>query len=81
MRKAFTVIEIIFVMVVMGIISAATFVSISGIYDEMVQKEATADMETGVKVAIEQVAARLSSSIKDSLVAMKIDGSDRKSVV
>ncbi len=75
MRKAFTVIEIIFVMVVMGIISAATFVSISGIYDEMVQKEATADMETGVKVAIEQVAARLSSSIKDSLVAMKIDGS------
>lgn len=69
MRKGFTLVELIFVITVMGVISAMTFVSISGIYEEMLNREATANIEDGVKVAVEQVTARVSSAIKDSLSA------------
>jgi prepilin-type N-terminal cleavage/methylation domain-containing protein len=69
MKKAFTLIEVILVIVIMGIISTGTFIFISTIYDEMIQRQAVADMEVGAKVAVEQVAARLSTAIKDSIVA------------
>jgi prepilin-type N-terminal cleavage/methylation domain-containing protein len=75
MRKAFTLIEVIFVIVVLGIVSGMTFIQISFIYEEMVRREATDEIESSVKVVTEQISSRLSSAVKDSLVAMTtLDG-------
>ncbi len=72
MRKklAFTMMEMIFVIVVLGIVVGGTFIQISGVYEDMMQKQYSSELQTEAKVVVEQVTSRLSSSIKDSLVAM-----------
>lgn len=72
MRKklAFTMMEMIFVIVVLGIVVGGTFIQISGVYEDMMQKQHSSELQTEAKVVVEQVTSRLSSSIKDSLVAM-----------
>lgn len=69
-RLAFTMMEMIFVIVVLGIVVGGTFIQISGVYEDMMQKQYSSELQTEAKVVVEQVTSRLSSSIKDSLVAM-----------
>jgi prepilin-type N-terminal cleavage/methylation domain-containing protein len=69
-KTAFTMIEMIFVIVILGIVAGMTFIQISSVYEDMMQKQNSGELESEVKVVLEQITARLSSSIKDSLVAM-----------
>ncbi len=69
-RLAFTMMEMIFVIVILGIVVGGTFIQISGVYESMMQKQYSSELQTEAKVVVEQVTSRLSSSIKDSLVAM-----------
>jgi hypothetical protein len=67
--------EMIFVIVVLSIVAGGTFLQIAGVYESMMQKQYSGELQTEAKVIAEQVSSRLSSSIKDSLVAMtKTDG-------
>lgn len=62
--------EMIFVIVILGIVVGGTFIQISGVYESMIQKQYSSELQTEAKMVVEQVASRLSSYIKDSLVAM-----------
>lgn len=80
-KSAFTMMELIFVIVIMGIIAGGTFIQISAIYEDMIRKQNSGELESEAKVILEQIVARISSSIKESLVALDdLDGSDCKSV-
>lgn len=69
-RLAFTMIEMIFVIVVLSIVAGGTFLQIAGVYEDMVQKQYSGELQSEAMVTVEQVTSRLSSSVKDSLVAM-----------
>jgi len=69
-RSAFTLLEMIFVIVILGIIAGGTFIQVSYVYEDMMQKSGSSELESEAKVIAEQITARLSSSIKESLVAM-----------
>lgn len=69
-KTAFTLLEMIFVIVILGIIAGGTFIQLSYVYEDMLQKQGSSELETEAKVIAEQITARLSSSIKESLVAM-----------
>jgi len=74
-KTAFTLIEMIFVIVILGIVAGMTFVQVSYVYEDMMQKQNSGELESEAKVIAEQITSRLSSSIKDSLVAMTaLDG-------
>lgn len=74
-KTAFTMIEMIFVIVILGIVAGMTFVQVSYVYEDMMQKQNSSELESEAKVIAEQITARLSTSIKESLVAMTaIDG-------
>lgn len=76
-KTAFTMLEMIFVIVILGIIAGGTFIQISTVYEDMIRKQNSGELETEVKVVADQITARLSSSIKESLVAMTaLDGSN-----
>lgn len=68
-KLAFTMMEMIFVIVVIGIIAGGTFIQFSSFYEDLMQKQGSSELESEAKMVAEQVVARLSSSIKDSLVA------------
>ncbi len=61
--------EMIFVIVVLGIIVGGTFVQISSIYEDMIQKQYSSELQTEAKIVAEEIVARVSSSIKESLIA------------
>jgi prepilin-type N-terminal cleavage/methylation domain-containing protein len=69
-KTAFTLIEMIFVIVILGIVAGMTFIQVSSVYEDMMQKQNSGELESEAKMVLEQITARLSSSIKDSLVAM-----------
>jgi len=75
-KTAFTMIEMIFVIVILGIVAGMTFIQVSSVYEDMMQKQNSGELESEAKVVLDQITARLSNSIKDSLVAMaSTDGS------
>jgi prepilin-type N-terminal cleavage/methylation domain-containing protein len=69
-KSAFTLIEMIFVITILGIVAGMTFVQISSVYEDFIQKQSSSELEMEAKVIAEQVTARLSSSVKESLTAM-----------
>lgn len=74
-KSAFTIIEMIFVIAILGVVAGMTFVQVSTVYEDMMQKQNSSELESEAKVIAEQITARLSSSIKESLVAITaIDG-------
>jgi prepilin-type N-terminal cleavage/methylation domain-containing protein len=75
-KSAFTMLELIFVIVILGIVAGGTFIQISTIYEDMIQKQGSSELESEAKLIVEQLTARLGSSVKNSLVgATGLDGS------
>jgi prepilin-type N-terminal cleavage/methylation domain-containing protein len=74
-RRAFTMLEMIFVIVIMSVISTMTFGMIAQFYEAFIQKEAAGQLETETKVLVEQIAAHLQNAIKESVVVLKSDNS------
>jgi type II secretory pathway pseudopilin PulG len=65
--------EMIFVIVIMSVISTMTFGMIAQFYEAFIQKEAAGQLETETKVLVEQIAAHLQNAIKESVVVLKSD--------
>ncbi len=79
MRKAFSLLEMIFVIVVLGIVSAISFNIVIGIYEKYLTSKITNELEFQTKVITEQIASRLQYRIKNSVVG-SINGANYKSI-
>ncbi|HIC43736.1 MAG TPA: prepilin-type N-terminal cleavage/methylation domain-containing protein [Sulfurimonas sp.] len=68
MRKAFTLVEIIFVLVVMGILSAGTFKAIEMIYIRSAQAKALTNLSLQSQVVLDQLSIFLYNRIPNSVI-------------
>ena len=74
MRKvkyAFTMIELIFVIVIMGILSKFGVEFLAQAYQSFIFSKVNSTLSSQSEVAVESIAARLQFRIKDSVIARK----------
>ena len=74
MKKAFTLLELVVVIVVLGIIAMMSFNAIMNIYSNYFQTKTVNELETQTEIALEQISKRLEHRIKPSVIARKTDG-------
>ena len=67
MKKGFTLIEMIFVIAVTGVIVGMTFVQVSQIYESLIQKNYSSEIQNEASIVSEQIVSRLSGAFKESL--------------
>jgi len=68
-RNAFTMIEIILVIVILGIVSMISANIIAHMYDGYMRSKVLHDLEQKTELAIDQIALRLQYRIKDTVIA------------
>ncbi len=73
-KKGFTLIEMIFVIAVTGVIAGMTFIQISQIYESLIQKNYSSEIQNEASVVSEQIVSRLSGAFKNSLAAADSTG-------
>ena len=73
-KKGFTLIEMIFVIAVTGVIVGMTFIQISQIYESLIQKNYSSEIQNEASVVSEQIVSRLSGAFKNSLAAADSTG-------
>ena len=66
-KKGFTLIEMIFVIAVTGVIAGMTFIQISQIYESLIQKNYSSEIQNEASIVSEQIVSRLSGAFKESL--------------
>lgn len=71
MKKAFTLIEMIFVIVVMGILSIGTFSFLNHIYKRSAKTKIITDLSFGSQVAVDQISALLYERIPQSVIGYR----------
>ena len=74
MKRAFTLLELVVVIVVLGIIAMMSFNAIMNIYSNYFQTKTVNELETQTEIALEQISKRLEHRIKPSAIARKTDG-------
>ena len=74
MKRAFTLLELVVVIVVLGIIAMMSFNAIMNIYSNYFQTRTVNELETQTEIALEQISKRLEYRIKPSVIARKTDG-------
>ena len=74
MKIAFTLLELIIVIVILGIIAMMSFNAIMNIYSNYFQTKTVNELETQTEIALEQISKRLEHRIKPSVIARKTDG-------
>ena len=74
MKRAFTLLELVVVIVVLGIIAMMSFNAIINIYSNYFQTRTVNELETQTEIALEQISKRLEHRIKPSVIARKTDG-------
>ena len=74
MKRAFTLLELIIVVVILGIIAMMSFNAIMNIYSNYFQTRTVNELETQTEIALEQISKRLEHRIKPSVIARKTDG-------
>ncbi|WP_103587033.1 prepilin-type N-terminal cleavage/methylation domain-containing protein [Campylobacter concisus] len=74
MKKAFTLLELVVVIVVLGIIAMMSFNAIINIYSNYFQTRTVNELETQTEITLEQISKRLEHRIKPSVIARKTDG-------
>lgn len=74
MKRAFTLLELVVVIVVLGIIAMMSFNAIMNIYSNYFQTRTVNELETETEIALEQISKRLEHRIKPSVIARKTDG-------
>ena len=74
MKKAFTLLELVVVIVVLGIIAMMSFNAIMNIYSNYFQTRTVNELETQTEITLEQISKRLEHRIKPSVIARKTDG-------
>ena len=71
MKRAFTLLELVVVIVVLGIIAMMSFNAIMNIYTNYFQTRTINELETQTEIALEQISKRLEHRIKPSVIARK----------
>lgn len=71
MKKAFTMIELIFVIVILGILATMSTDMILNIYRNYVYSKAINELESKVENAIEQISARLNDRIRFTTISRR----------
>ena len=74
MKRAFTLLELVVVIVVLGIIAMMSFNAIMNIYSNYFQTKTVNELETQTEITLEQISKRLEHRIKPSVIARKTDG-------
>ena len=74
MKRDFTLLELVVVIVVLGIIAMMSFNAIMNIYSNYFQTKTVNELETQTEIALEQISKRLEHRIKPSVIARKTDG-------
>ena len=74
MKRAFTLLELVVVIVVLSIIAMMSFNAIMNIYSNYFQTKTVNELETQTEIALEQISKRLEHRIKPSVIARKTDG-------
>ena len=74
MKRAFTLLELIIVIVILGIIAMMSFNAMMNIYSNYFQTRTVNELETQTEIALEQISKRLEHRIKPSVIARKTDG-------
>ena len=74
MKRAFTLLELIIVIVILGIIAMMSFNAIMNIYSNYFQTRTVNELETQTEIALEQISKRLEHRIKPSVIARKHSG-------
>jgi prepilin-type N-terminal cleavage/methylation domain-containing protein len=77
-RKAFTLIEIIMVIVILGIVSMIGADIISNMYSGYIRAKLINEVQQKTELALDQISNRLRFRVKDSVIARKSDGSYAK---
>lgn len=73
MKKAFTMIELIMVIIVLGIVASIGAEIIVKLYDNYMRTRTINALETKTEVALEQIAKRFQYRIKDSTIARRFN--------
>lgn len=71
MRKAFTMLELVMVMVVLGIVASIGADIIASMYTSYLRTRTVNRLESQTEITLEQIAKRLQYRIKDSVIARK----------
>ena len=71
MKKAFTMIELVMVMVIMGIVASIGADIIASMYMNYLRSRTINALESKTEIILEQIAKRLQYRIKDSVIARK----------
>jgi prepilin-type N-terminal cleavage/methylation domain-containing protein len=74
MKKAFTMLELIMVIIVLGIVASIGADIIVSLYNNYIKTRTINALETKTEVTLEQIAKRFQYRIKDSTIARKYDG-------
>ena len=74
MKRAFTLLELVVVIVVLGIIAMMSFNAMMNIYSNYFQTRTVNELETQTEIALEQISKRLEHRIKPSVIARKPSG-------
>lgn len=74
MRQAFTLVEMIFVLVVLGILSAGTFKAIEAIYTRSVQAKALTNLSLQSQIVLDQLSIFLYNRIPNSVIGYTPSG-------
>ena len=77
MKKAFTMIELIMVIIVLGIVASIGAEIIVKLYDNYMRTRTINALETKTEVALEQIAKRFQYRIKDSTCLLYTSPSPR----
>lgn len=74
MKKAFTMLELVMVMVIMGIIASIGAEIIASMYSNYLRSRTINRLESQTEITLEQIAKRLQYRIKESVIARNVAG-------
>lgn len=75
MKKAFTLVEIITTIVILGILSAGTLVSIKHLYLKVAKTKTLSDLSSDSQVIVDQISSLFSERVPSSVIGYKKEGS------
>ncbi len=73
-KRAFTMLELIFVIVILGIVSSIGSSLIANVYESYINQKALHNATTKTDLAVKQIAARLTFRVNQSVIGKKLDG-------
>lgn len=67
-QKAFTLIEMIMVIVILGILSAGTFISLKHLYTRVAKSKALAELSLESQIIVDQISSLLYDRVPSSVI-------------